>query len=110
MTNLSVVKNEKEINVEKLGYNFDEWGELIENNGEKANEVREEVINLLVYRNMPQVQIRKVFAKVSLLSEEKRPYTITTTHPGATTAIYVTEYGKDLYASWRAFIKPTIKF
>lgn len=100
-------KNLSNLNVNKLGYFLDGWADLVENNGAKAAEVKQLVFQYLTERNMPEVQVKQVNGSVGL-GTNKRPYNITATSPGATTAIYVGDHGRDLYVSWRTFINPVL--
>jgi hypothetical protein len=40
--------------------------------------------------------------------EPERPYIVTSKYPGFTTAIYIDSHGKDLYVSWKTYLKPPI--
>ena len=66
------------------------------------------MVSGLQERGMPEIQVSKKTGYVSLVASEHRAYTIATTSPGATTTIYVGKHGKDLYISWRTFIRPVI--
>jgi hypothetical protein len=57
---------------------------------------------------MPEIQASKMTGIVSLTSNQRRPYLITTTAPGATTAINISKHGKDLFAAWRTFYRPVL--
>lgn len=94
-------------NVNKLGYFLDGWADLIEDRGDKAQEARQLVFQYLKERNMPDITVAQRTGTVEI-NPNTRPYNITTTHPGATTAIYVGQHGKDLYVSWRTFIAPVL--
>lgn len=96
------------VNINTLGYFLDGWADLVEGMGEKAKEVRDNVLISIKDRDMPQVRIEDKEGYVSLISAENRPYTLTSTDPGATTTIYVGKHGKDLYVSWRTFILPVL--
>ena len=93
------------INVNILGYYLDGWADLVEGMGDKVNEVREGVLKELINREMPEIEVSGKTGYVSLTSNARRSYLITTTAPGATTAIFIGKHGKDLYASWRTFIR-----
>lgn len=84
---------------------LDGWADLIEDKGEKAQEVKQLVYQYLIERNMPDITVEQREGIARIIGSSKRPYNITQTHPGATIAIYVGQHGKDLYVSWRAFIK-----
>ena len=92
--------------VNNLGYFLDGWADLIEGMGEKAEEVRQKVITGLTDRKMPSIYPIEVDGFASMTGSELRHYLLSTTRPGATTAIYVGKHGVDLYASWRTFIHP----
>ena len=89
-------------NVNNLGHFLDGWADLIEERGDKAQEARQLVYQFLKERNMPDIAVAQKEGVVGLRSA-KRPYNLTTTHPGATTAIYVGQHGQDLYVSWRTY-------
>ena len=89
-------------NVNNLGYFLDGWADLIEERGDKAQATRQLVYQYLKERNMPDITVLQKDGVVGLRSA-KRPYNLTTTHPGATTAIYVGQHGTDLYVSWRTY-------
>ena len=95
-------------NVNKLGYFLDGWAELIEGMGDKATEVRTNVLEQLRERKMPGIVVSSKIGIVTITAAERREYTITTTAPGATTTIYVGQHGSDLYTSWRTFILPVL--
>jgi hypothetical protein len=100
----------KSINLKKLGLFLDGWSELVEGMGTKAEQVRDAVLKDLEGRNMPNIKMSKKTGYVSLVSSDKRAYVITQTQPGATTTIYITEHGQDLYVSWRTYLKPVLNF
>lgn len=95
-------------NVNNLGYYLDGWADLIEGMGEKVSEVRTKTLEGLRERNMPAIKISQIAGYVTELGGERREYGITQTSPGATTTIYISNHGKDLYTSWRTFIKPVL--
>lgn len=94
------------LNVNKLGFYLDGWGELIEGMGGKAQEVQISVHKFLTEREMPDIEVRTATGIVGLLSRAKREYTITTTHPGATTTAFIGDHGKDLFVAWHTYIRP----
>lgn len=93
------------LNFRNLGFYIDGWADLAEGIGDKAEEVRELILNSLINRNMPEVKVEA--AKVTTgLTSGNRNYTITTTFPGATTLVRSGQYGKDLLVTWSTYIKP----
>ncbi len=96
------------INVNKLGLFIDGWADLVEGMGAKAETVRQEVLTQLESREMPDVKTANKNGYVDLSAPGYREYVVTTTFPGVTTVIYVAQHGKDLYTSWKTFIRPVI--
>jgi len=94
-------------NVNNLGIFLDGWADLVEERGDKAQEARQLVYQYLKERNMPDVTVEQKDGVVGLRSA-KRPYNLTTTHPGATTALYIGQHGRDLYVSWRTYRKAVL--
>lgn len=116
---LTLVDAANLINVNALGYFLDGWADLIEGWSEKAEEVRSKVFEGLKDRQMPLINTFEkqahVISKLALAfqvetSNERRPYILNTTSPGATTTVYVGEHGKDLYVAWRTFIHPVLNW
>lgn len=99
-----------QVNVNRLGLRLDGWADLIENMGDNVEAVRDQVHQILVERNMPDVEVKNANGIVGYFSSAQRRYTITTTSPGATTSIYVGEHGKDLYVSWNTYIRPLVNW
>jgi hypothetical protein len=96
------------INVNALGYFLDGWADIAEGMGDKVETVRANVLNELHNREMPEIQVDRMTGIISLTSNQRRPYLIATTAPGATTAINISKHGKDLFASWKTFIHPVL--
>lgn len=97
----------QEININKLGVFLDGWADLAEGKGDKAEKVRQDILKQLESREMPEVETTSQKGYVDV-TKGRREYIIVSTFPGATTAIYITQHGKDLYASWRSFMRPVI--
>lgn len=95
----------KPFNANKLGYYLDGWADLVVDRGHQAEQIRQTVVQLLQERQMPQVTVVETHPS---FNNETRKYNATTTYPGAATTIYLGQHGKDLYVSWRTFIKPII--
>lgn len=97
-----------QVNVNQLGYFLDGWADLVEGMGEKAKEVRDALVTGLKEREMPEVYTNEITGIVGLVGGGHRAYTINQTAPGASTIVYIGQHGKDLYVSWRTFIKPVL--
>jgi hypothetical protein len=93
-----------------LGNYLDGWADLIEGMGAKAESVKNAVVKQLTDRELPEIQIEEVTIREGILSSLVREYNITTTFPGARTTIFIQKHGKDLFASWRSFIRPTLNW
>lgn len=99
-------------NVNQLGTQLDGWADLIEGQGEKADAVRVHLQNSLNQRQMPKVSIEAVqgYVRMTEPTSSDRPYLITKKKPGYATAIFVANYGRDLYVSWKTYHKSPIRW
>jgi len=102
--------NKREIIATLLGYYLDGWADLIENMGEKIEDIKEAVHKQLIEREMPEINVERVTIREGFLAINSRSYTITTTSPGATTAINISKHGNDLFVSWRSYIKVVLNW
>jgi hypothetical protein len=94
-----------------FSYPLDGWADLIEGQGGKEEKVRKDVFDSLVEREMPEIKVEKKFAKPKVIgSSEQRKFLVTSTAPGASTMVYVAKHGKDLFVTWRTFIKPVLNW
>lgn len=110
MENVRVVQETKKsqidsstVNINRLGQFLDGWTELVEDMGDKADEVRSDALERLKLKEMPETSLKGQVAHNGKWSE-KRDYVFIRTYPGATTAIYIGKHGKDLYVSWRTWL------
>ncbi len=94
-------------NVNTFGRYLDGWSQLIEGKGDRAQAVRDNLAGRMRERTIPKLEITPIIG-VSGRTELARPYILTKTHNGYTSAIYIESYGQDLYVSWRTFQKPLI--
>lgn len=93
-----------------LGYYLDGWADLIEGMGAKAAAVHSGVIDQLNQREMPDIEVGETDVQEGFFSDLHRSYVTTKTYPEARTLIYIEKHGKDLYTSWRSFIRPSINW
>ena len=92
-----------------LGHFLDGWAHLVEGEGNSAQVVRDNLIQRLHDREMSGIGIASISAiPKSGKPEPERPYIVTSKYPGFTTAIYIDSHGKDLYVSWKTYLKPPI--
>jgi hypothetical protein len=102
---ITPVSSSFSFDITKLGYYLDGWADLVEDKGNQAEQIRLTVQKILQERNMPQVRVTR---QRPMVGAESRDYESADTYPGAVTTVYVGEHGKDLYVSWRTFIKPVL--
>ncbi len=98
------------VNVNNLGIFLDGWADLIEGMGDKAAQVRQDVLNQLQEREMPEIKLGYIAGYVGLVNHESRDYVVAETNPGASTMIYISQHGKDLFVSWRTWLKPVFNW
>jgi hypothetical protein len=95
------------INTSKLGEYLDGWADLVEGMGEKAEDVQTKMLAYLKLKEMPDIQLGKNMA-YDPNHINNREYILAKTNPGVTTTIYISKHGKDLYVSWRTWLKPVL--
>ncbi|MCA9391558.1 MAG: hypothetical protein KC582_04875 [Candidatus Magasanikbacteria bacterium] len=93
------------VSVNRLGRFLDGWSQLIEGKGDSAQAVRDNLAQRIRERTIPKLEITPIYG-VSGRTALARPYILTKTHNGYTSAIFIESYGEDLYVSWRTFQKP----
>lgn len=91
--------------LDKLGERIDGWADLIDNQADQAAHVRELLLKRLRQRNMPQVTLSQQDVTLGGLMGESRPYQLSLHKIGTTIAVYVGEFGTDLYITWDVFVK-----
>ncbi|HQP61832.1 MAG TPA: hypothetical protein PKX41_11545 [Anaerolineaceae bacterium] len=82
-------------------------GWLMDNKGEKAQELIESVRKKFTNRNIPEAQIIEKELVARGLWVEKRLYFLLR-RKLVTVGLYITQFGKDLYVSIASYIKPPI--
>lgn len=95
------------VNVNALGRYLDGWSQLFEGEGEKAQEVRNQLAERIDARATPSMTTSMVRGVVDT-KESDRPYIITKRMPGYSNAVLVRDHGNDLYVSWRMFQEPVL--
>ena len=96
--------------VDKLGNRLDGWADLIDNAAETADDVRSAFESDLELRQMPQVDRSQPTLTPGGLAGKRRDYYLAQSYTGAAMAVYIGEFGRDLYVSWDLFIRPNIKW
>lgn len=93
------------VRLDRLGKRIDGWADLIDDQAGEAAHVRQLLIQRLRQRNMPQVSLAHKDVTLGGLVGESRPYQISLHRVGTTVAVYVGEFGTDLYIAWDVFVK-----
>ena len=89
-----------------LGERLDGWADLIEGAAERAPEVIKAFQERVSIRQMPNVQHESSTLTTGGLVGKKRPYQLVHTPTGAAVAVYIGQFGRDLYVAWDLFIRP----
>ncbi|HID62880.1 MAG TPA: hypothetical protein EYP49_09115 [Anaerolineae bacterium] len=93
-------------NLSWLGERLDGWADLIEGAAERAPEVVKAFQERISARQMPNVQHESSALTTGGLVDKKRPYQLVHTPIGAAVAVYIGQFGSDLYVAWDLFIRP----
>ena len=91
-----------------LGERLDGWADLIEGVAERAPEVIQAFQERVSARQMPNVQHESSTLTTGGLTGKQRAYQLVHTPTGATVAVYIGQFGKDLYVTWDLFIRPIV--
>jgi len=89
-----------------LGERLDGWADLIEDVAERAPEVIQAFQERVSVRRMPNVQHESSALATGGLTGKQRPYQLVHTPTGAAVAVYIGQFGRDLYVAWDLFIRP----
>lgn len=98
-------KKGRKKSIESLGRRIDGWADIIQDGGEKAEEIAKTFRECLSNWDMPGVTLEVVDMGTSGTSE-KRPYLLAYNRMGATVAVYIGKFGKNLYVAWDLFMRP----
>ncbi len=88
-----------------LGERIDGWADLVEGAGDRALDVASAFHERISARQMPDVTHESANLSTSSILGRRRPYQLIRTPTGATLAVYIGSFGKDLYISWDLFIR-----
>ncbi len=99
-----------DVRADKLGQNLDGWDDTIENAGDKADEIRKAFARELTDRSIPNVKIEATVLSTGGVAGKRRPYYLLRDYAGATLAVYISPFGRDLYVAWDLFTRRTIKW
>jgi hypothetical protein len=90
--------------IERMGDRIDGWADVIDNAGDRADSLLQFVRQRLAERGMPSINHYDQTLTSGGLMGEQRPYHLVLHQVGATVAIYVSAFGRDLYVSWDLFV------
>ena len=93
------------VRLDKLGQRIDGWADLVDDQAGQAANIRQRLIQRLQRRNMPQIALSHKDVTLGGLVGESRPYQISLHRVGTTVAVYVGEFGTDLYVAWDVFVR-----
>jgi len=96
--------NQKTINLQQLGTYLDSWADIVEDMGDKEQQVRQEILKQLLDRNMPEIGLEIKQGSVDLLGNKRREYIVAETDPAVHVLICARKHGKDLFVNWRTSI------
>ncbi|GAB4156529.1 MAG: hypothetical protein Fur0021_24840 [Candidatus Promineifilaceae bacterium] len=93
------------VRLDKLGQRIDGWADLLDDQAGQAANIRQRLIQRLQRRNMPLITLSHKDVMLGGLVGESRPYQISLHRVGTTVAVYVGEFGADLYVAWDVFVR-----
>jgi hypothetical protein len=92
--------------IDKMGARLDGWADLVDGAGDRFEQVRTSITDLVSARKMPDVIAERRELTTGGLAGNLRMYIVCCHRAGVTMALNVRAVGKDLYVSWNAFYKP----
>ncbi|MCU0485541.1 MAG: zinc ribbon domain-containing protein [Anaerolineales bacterium] len=98
------------IQIDHLGARLDGWADLVEDAGSSASVVSQHFAQELAAHQMPQVNVVRADLTPGGISGKHRAYQLTQSYTGATMAVYIGQFGKDLYLAWELFVRTVIKW
>jgi hypothetical protein len=98
------------IPLDKLGERLDGWAELIEDAADKRESVMAAFEEEFQHKQIPQVNLSLSQLTPGGMVGKRRNYHLFQSYTGATMAVYIGEFGKDLYISWELFVRAIIKW
>ena len=98
------------IQIDHLGARLDGWADLVEGAGSSAAVVCQQFGQELAARQMPQVNVFRSALTPGGISGKHRTYQLTQSYTGATMAVYIGQFGQDLYLAWELFVRTVIKW
>lgn len=89
-----------------MGALVDSWADLLDDMGDKANTVMSEFRQRMNQRQIPNVKFEAADITASSIGGASRSYNLVKTTTGATIAVRVDRFGRDLFLSWDLWVRP----
>jgi hypothetical protein len=89
--------------IKELGMHVDGWSDVIEDGAELAPKVKKSFNEIMNNHKIPGLRITEV--SLTNGEMENRPYLLMTSAPGATIAVRIAPFGKNLVVSWDMYTK-----
>lgn len=96
--------------VDRLGQRLDGWADLIDGAADQVEMVRSTFTTDLDHRQLPRLEFTETKLTPGGVAGKRRTYSLAQSYTGATLAVYIGEFGRDLYVSWDLFLRPHIKW
>ncbi len=90
----------------KLGELTGAWSDLIDESADKTPDVIQAFQKRVAVRKMPDVRYKTVNLTTQGWRGRQRTYYFAQTSTGATMVVHIGPYGRDLYVSWKLFLRP----
>jgi hypothetical protein len=84
--------------IQKLGLHADGWSDIVENKADLAEKVKQVFVEKINGEKIPGVRVTD--ATLSNNEMESRPYQLVHNSRGATVAVRIAPYGKNLFVGW----------
>lgn len=98
------------VKIDNLGQRLDGWADLLDGAGDKAAAVENAFVQELSARQLPQLGLTRADLTPGGLAGKQRGYLLAQAPAGATLAVYIAQYGKDLYLTWDLFLRTVIQW
>jgi hypothetical protein len=98
------------VKIDNLGQRLDGWADLVDGAGDKAAAVENAFVQELGSRQFPHLALTRADLTPGGLAGKQRGYLLAQAPAGATLAVYIGQYGKDLYLTWDLFLRTVIQW
>lgn len=99
---VSIQPNE---DLKSAGFQIDGWANLLRGRADLEDKVKTHFTEDLKASNIPDIDIWELNAKGQIITSRRRQYYAVLTKPSFTITTYIGARGKDLYVTWRAYLK-----